>query len=87
MNQAVIVTDWDKRGWDNLEKLKDKLGNALVEITDLEPAKTAKGELRETKRVVFDDSVRNTHAHGWATSLGYVAHTEYPDKEGHWYTR
>ncbi len=85
--QYLVVTDYDERGWDNLERVLDKLraADALGAIEEMEPVTTPKGAKRETKRIAFDDDkVRNTHAHGWASNAGYVAHI---DHTGHWYTR
>jgi len=90
----LVVTDWDQIGWDKLDRVLDKMGDAVKGVEDMPDVLTAKGEPRATKRIEFDaNMVRDTHAHGWATGSGYVAHVDdtgtwKPAKAtGHWYTR
>lgn len=82
---SLVLSDYREQGWDALQGIIDKLGDAFEGVEDLPDVLNTRGEPKKTKRILFDDSkARDTHVHGWGANAGYIVHI---DSSGHWYTR
>jgi hypothetical protein len=74
--RTLVAVDWD--GDANLDRLLDRIGDALIDVTtvvEARPVRTNDVVDKTVHYVRFDGSkVRDTHVHGYGYHAGFLVH-------------